>query len=42
MFKILLIVVITAAILCLCIVIACLFAMVNENEYPDIEDVETG
>ena len=40
MFKILLLIVIIAAIFCLCVVIACLFAASRENELPDIEDVE--
>jgi hypothetical protein len=42
MFEILLIIAVTAAIFCLGFFIACLLAACQENELPDIIDVETG
>jgi len=42
MFKILLIIAVTAAIFCLGFFIACLFVVCQENELPDIIDVEMG
>jgi len=42
MFKILLIIAVTAAIFCLGFFIACLFVVCQENELPDIVDVEMG
>jgi hypothetical protein len=40
MFKLLLIIVVLVAILCLFGAIACLLAASRENQLPDIEDVE--
>jgi hypothetical protein len=40
MFKILLVIALMAAIFCLCVAIATLFAASRENELPGIEDVE--
>jgi NADH:ubiquinone oxidoreductase subunit 3 (subunit A) len=40
MFKLLLIIVVLVAILCLFVAIACLLAASRENQLPDIEDVE--
>ena len=40
MFKILLIIAVIVAILCLCVVIGCLFVAARENSLPDIDDVE--
>ena len=40
MFKILLSITLIAAIFCLCIFIATLFAASRENELPDIKDFE--
>jgi predicted secreted protein len=40
MFKIFLFIAVIAAIVCLCFAVACLFAAYNENQLPDIEDVE--
>lgn len=40
MFKISLIIALMAAIFCLCVAMAALFAASRENELPDIEDVE--
>jgi len=42
MFKILLLLALTAAIFCLGFFIACLFVACQENELPDIVDVEMG
>jgi hypothetical protein len=42
MFKILLIIAVTAAIFCLGFFIACLFVACQENDLPDIVDVEMG
>ncbi len=42
MFKILLIIAVTAAIFCLGFFIACLFVACQENELPDIVDVDMG
>jgi len=40
MFKILLIVAVIVAIICLCVVVGCLFVAAKENSLPDIDDVE--
>jgi len=42
MFKILLIIAVTAAIFCLGFFIACLFVACQENELPDIVDIDMG
>jgi len=42
MFKMLLIIAVTAAIFCLGFFIACLFVACQENEFPDIVDVDMG
>lgn len=42
MFKILLIIAVTGAVFCLGFFIACLFVACQENELPDIVDVEMG
>jgi len=42
MFKMLLIIAVTAAIFCLGFFIACLFVACQENELPDIVDVDMG
>ena len=40
MFNILLIIAVIVAILCLCVVVGCLFVAAKENGLPDIDDVE--
>ena len=42
MFKIFLLILLMAAIVCLDFATACLFAAYHENRLPDIEDVEIG